>query len=319
LAITVSPNFSVSPLPRVIRIEPSSACNLSCIHCPTGTRKGSKRGIMPGPVFQRIIRELKHCKNADVAVLYHGGEPFLNKNIFSMIRLLKSTGVRFVKMVTNGMLINEGMLNELICSGLDSIEFSLDGNSPQENDRIRKGSDFGKVASIVKKLLMKKRVVSAKLPEVFIACTQIPYEKSIRGLMHINTPEYLKEEFADFRGEIGFKNTYMIKWPGFRCGKEFTLCGQPESSQSKHLNYCNHVVETTTIRYNGDVVPCCYDITGSYTIGNIMREPLEKLWNNARYRRLRKAIARRAFPGLCRQCNVVIPQLYVARKGGKLK
>ena len=123
MAITVFPDFSVTPLPRVIRIEPSSACNLHCIHCPTGARKNLKQGIMSEEVFEKIVSELKDNKNVDVVVLYHGGEPFLNKNIFRMIGTIKRMGVRFVKTVTNGMVIREDMIFPILQSGIDSIEF----------------------------------------------------------------------------------------------------------------------------------------------------------------------------------------------------
>ena len=87
MAITIFPDFSVFPLPRVVRIEPSSLCNLKCIHCPTGTKRDIKGGNMPDEVFCKIIEELKAYNGVDVVVLYHGGEPFLNKNIFGMIQL----------------------------------------------------------------------------------------------------------------------------------------------------------------------------------------------------------------------------------------
>ncbi|KKL60605.1 hypothetical protein LCGC14_2203620, partial [marine sediment metagenome] len=45
-----------------------------------------------------------------------------------------------------------------------------------------------------------------------------------------------------------------------------------------------------TIRWNGDVVPCCYDIMSEYVIGNIRENSLEEIWNNERYNNIRKGI-----------------------------
>ena len=64
-----------------MRIEPASKCNLGCVHCPTGTIE-MERGIMSLDIFQKILIENK--ENIKVIVLYHGGEPFLNKNFLTL-------------------------------------------------------------------------------------------------------------------------------------------------------------------------------------------------------------------------------------------
>ena len=45
-------------LPRVIRIEPSSQCNLLCLHCPTGVMK-MDRGRMNIDVERKILEAVK--------------------------------------------------------------------------------------------------------------------------------------------------------------------------------------------------------------------------------------------------------------------
>ena len=112
--------FTVSRLPEVVRIEPASTCNLRCIHCPTVIYRSRKRGVMTEETFGIVLRNLEKIK-LRVVVMYHGGEPFLNKHIFEWVGAIKSMGVGFVKTVTNGMLITNDMLIRLVESGLDSI------------------------------------------------------------------------------------------------------------------------------------------------------------------------------------------------------
>ncbi|KKK56639.1 hypothetical protein LCGC14_3062510 [marine sediment metagenome] len=155
----------VKGLPEVVRIEPASLCNLKCIHCPTGIiRERKYRGIMSLDTFEIITKEFQYIKPR-VVVLYHGGEPFLNKNIFHMIRQVKNLGISFVKTVTNGMLITEEMLGEIIESRIDSIEFSLDGKTADENNRIRAGSDYNKVSFLIKKLIELKHELNSPTPD----------------------------------------------------------------------------------------------------------------------------------------------------------
>lgn len=314
MAITIFPDFSVFPYPRVVRIEPSSLCNLKCIHCPIGTRRDIKRGNMSDKVFCKIIDELKTYGSVDVVVLYHGGESFLNKNIFKMIEVLKSMGIRFIKTVTNGMVIKDEMLPKIIKSRLDSIEFSLDGLSPEENNQIRKGGDYYQIISTVRKLLSMKIKFQATKPDIYIANTQIPTEAEIKNKVKVSTPKHILNYFSHFEGKIGFKNIYMIKWPGFDCLDNYKLVEGPGAKNSHPSNYCDHVIETITFRWNGDVVPCCYDITSNYVIGNIMEESLSEIWNNERYKQLRRSIHLRKYLPLCAECNVIKPELFVVKK-----
>jgi len=312
MAYTVLPDFSVHPLPRVIRVEPSSACNLRCVHCPTGIRKGAKRGVMSRAVFNKVVKEIRDNKGVDVVVLYHGGEPFLNKDIFHMIKAIKKLGIRFVKTVTNGMMVTEEMIPRILKSGIDSIEFSLDGNSPEDNDRLRRGGDYKRVASIVKLMLMQRDKFKLVKPDIYVANTQVTTKKNFKSNKDISTPRFLLDDFRDFNGKVLFKNTFMYKWPGFDNPEQYELlCPKREE---KTPGYCNHVHEVTTIRWNGDVVPCCLDIVSQYIVGNIMQHSLSEIWNSEKYRSLRKSIYDRKFYRLCSHCHEVMPQSYLVLK-----
>jgi len=69
------------PFPKVLRLEPASSCNFHCIHCPTGLNLNSSLGIMSEQTFSQIYEQIKKFRFRMI-VLYHGGEPFLNKNFF---------------------------------------------------------------------------------------------------------------------------------------------------------------------------------------------------------------------------------------------
>ena len=89
-------------------------------------------------VFERVIAEVaKHIPPIRSAVLYHGGEPLMNKRFYEMPRALKAIGIPFVKTVSNGMLFKAGTAERIVESGLDLIEFSLRRQSAGESDGIR--------------------------------------------------------------------------------------------------------------------------------------------------------------------------------------
>jgi len=305
-------NGIVKRLPGVVRIEPASVCNLKCSHCPTGVLEDRRRGVMSVATFEVVLREITALSPRAV-VLYHGGEPFINKNIFDMIRSLKSCGVGFVKTVTNGMLLNEVMLLKIIQSGLDSIEFSLDGRTPEENDEIRRGSNYQKVSSLIKQLIALKHALASKKPEIFVANCQIPTESELeQGKPEL--PTYIAQDFSQYDdNEISFKTCFAIHWPGLPIDTSKYRLSEPLNLEQT-LDYCENPIELITIRHNGDVVACCYDIASAYVLGNIKEDRIERIWNNERYRALRRSIRSRKYLPLCQNCQVVKPQRFLILK-----
>ena len=132
-------------LPKVLRIEPASSCNLACSHCPTGT-VDIARTVMSEDVFDRILEDISgSSEDIKVVVLYHGGEPLLNKDFFRMV-----TDVREIlpdahlKTVSNGMALTKKNVASILESSLDAVEFSLDAESAAQSQFIRRNSDTEK-------------------------------------------------------------------------------------------------------------------------------------------------------------------------------
>jgi radical SAM protein with 4Fe4S-binding SPASM domain len=307
--------FVVPRLPKVVRIEPAGACNLHCIHCPTGVNKPEpgERGVMSSATFARALELLKKDL-PDIVVLYHGGEPLLNKKFPEMVRQVKELGVRFVKTVSNGMLLTEPIMRGIVAAGLDAIEFSLDGESPEENNRIRVGCDFRTVVANVKRLIDVRDEMGRAVPQVFIS-NAYARDPAAPPDAQAETPRFLREAFSGRYGDqIAFKSFFMIFWPGLRAGDyERVVTPRPTGP---HVNFCDHVVNTISVRWNGDVVPCCYDISSQYVVGNINEQPLDALWNNERYIELRRRIYEGRYPPLCALCPVVRPNLFLRPKLG---
>ena len=186
----------IKPFPRVVRIEPSAACNLACSHCPTGTTKMT-RGIMSWDTFERILRSIKdNLSYVKVVVLYHGGEPFLNKNFVQMLKEIKNQNQEiFVKTVTNGMLLKDEIIEGVVKYKLDLIEFSLDAESPQQSEIIRRNSNFEAIKKNVHLLIAYKIKTNLEKPEINLSTTQFVDPKNYSKNQSPPAPQYLTEHF----------------------------------------------------------------------------------------------------------------------------
>ena len=297
--------MKIPHFPKVIRIEPASQCNLMCSHCPTGTID-MNRGIMDHQVFEKILGEIKRYKDyVKVIVLYHGGEPLLNKKMFDMIEQLKKfKSDLFIKTVSNGMALNEKNSDKILNSNLDLIEFSLDGNSAKESEEIRIGSKTDKILSNIYYLLKKRDLKKSKL-KVEITTTQFFDPKKPKKKP--TAPNWLKKVFENFN--VGFKPTFAYLWPHIDLKNKYSIFHQDNGEK----NYCDHIINTISIRANGDVVACCYDLTSKLVTGNINKNSIKNIWDGQKYLILRSQIENNTPPKICSKCSVIRPNYYILK------
>ena len=281
--------------PTRVRIEPSSVCNLRCQHCPTGVSYGKvERTVMKPALFERILAQLRQQANFTECVLYLGGEPLLNKDLPLMIRRLRAeTTVSRILFNTNGMLLREQLCRELAEAGVDQIEISIDGRTPEENNRIRRGADYAKVRDHI-------RLLARFLPaeRITIANTVV---KRPGDPDRPTTPSFLAEDFPG----LAIQSTYAMKWPGLEVEHSLLAEAPPDSKESP--GYCKKPFTELAIRANGDVVPCCFDLGSELVLGNVKEQDLLDIWHGAAYRQLRETVLRNeiaALPALCRKCPI---------------
>lgn len=244
----------------------------------------------------------------------------MNKHFFRMVAELKQIGISFIKTVSNGMLLDDRAARELLSCGIDAVEFSLDGLSPADNDTIRIGDDFQRVTDNILSFLELKRRCNKTSPKVSIASTQFIDSQFVSTLALVGSPVaetvplppiFLYETFAGYP-EVEFMPTWAMLWPATQLDN---LKFRPYTdTKQQHLTRCGHLDEVLTIRFNGDVVPCCLDLTSHYIVGNALEQGLEEAWNNRRMRDIRRAMATGNHIPPCDSCLLVNTPTFLIRK-----
>lgn len=113
----------------------TSRCNLKCKHCYNGEEYFNSRiSELPLDKCYKIIDFLKNNNYKNIYFL--GGEPLLHKDISKIIRYANDSGISTM-ITTNGLNIDENILEELTCSGLKQLYISIEGYNKSLNDAIR--------------------------------------------------------------------------------------------------------------------------------------------------------------------------------------
>lgn len=281
--------------PTRVRIEVASCCNLRCRHCPTGVSYNKvPRTLMPMELFEVLLEQLTGLDTFQDGVLYLGGEPLLNRDLPRMIRLLRQqTKVERIFFNTNGMLLTEEICQELASSGVNAIQVSIDGRSPAENDAIRKGASYERIAENIRLLRRLAPNITVTIANTQIKQPGDPDEPEI--------PNFLRQNFP----ELFIQSNYAMHWPGL--DQDASAMARACSSLLPPKHFCNKPFTELAVRANGDVVPCCYDLGSELVLGNIRENSLLKIWQGETISRLREILLADQIdqlPSLCQKCIV---------------
>lgn len=212
----------VSLLSRIY-VEPTNMCNLSCSTCIRHSWQGPK-GFMEADTFRRILDVLS-ASSPKPDIFFGGfGEPLFHPRILDMVRQAKERGAS-AELITNGILLDEAMLEGLVDAGLDFLWVSLDGATPEGYADVRLADEFGGIIENVKRLRMLKYVRARRKPELGIVF--VVMKRSLKDLPSVM-------DIADRLGASRFLMTNVL--PYSKEMKEEILYGRGMWNWKYHLN-----------------------------------------------------------------------------------
>lgn len=263
---------TVIPLstPYVIFIDPANVCNQKCSYCPTGNpdllkNTARKPTIMDWDLYESIINQCEYFPN-DIKTLrlYKDGEPLLNPNFADMIAYAKDTG-KFIQVdtTTNGLLLNQEVNKQIVHAGLDRINISVpkdyDEHYLENIEYLYRGGCFS-------------LHVFAK-----IAGDYLTEDERHRFL----------DDFGCITHDCAIEHTAPC-WPEFdvdQINLDVGVYGQPLADEPQ---VCPYIFYQMAVNADGTVSRCFLDWDYSDIMGNLRIENIVDVWNDDKFKVLRK-------------------------------
>lgn len=282
-------NTWVLGTPFHLVLETGNICNLKCPLCPTPTRENRiPKGQLTLENAKRIIDRFPLLYHINMSLW---GEPFLNSEIFEIIKYAKSKGVE-VLVQSNLNVFDREKAHNVIASGLDILQISLDGASQEPYEKYRVRGDFNRVIENIK--LIKE-----------LQKEQNNFQTTIIWKMVVNKfNEHEVEKAQKWAHDLGVKFLLVEIYTPAHLEKNWKPLKGVEESEIVHtdeVQSCYSLWQVTVVNFNGDVFPCCSEFSPQDAIGNIFKEPFSHIWNSKKIRRLRKANKKRIN---CRACHI---------------
>lgn len=113
--------------------ETTLRCNLKCRHCGSDCDKDKGIKDLPAEKVLQVFKDIaKNYDAKEVMVAVTGGEPLVREDLFEILSEVSSMGFSW-GMVTNGMLVNEGIVEKCAEAGMKTVSVSLDGIGETHN------------------------------------------------------------------------------------------------------------------------------------------------------------------------------------------
>jgi radical SAM protein with 4Fe4S-binding SPASM domain len=286
-------NQHVFGQPFYLTLESGNSCNLRCPLCATTFRESSlPKGKLTLENATKIIDRFPALLVLNLSLW---GEPFLNKQIFNIIKYARSKKIEVI-IQSNFSLshFDEQMAQSIIDSDLNVLWLSIDGASQETYEMYRRRGDYRLVIKnleLLRRLQMDQRkkyplvtwkMVVNKFNEHEVNVAKDAAERmGVEFLaVEIYTPEHLKREWKPGVNINGF---------GVR-------------THTDRHDDCYQLWQVMTVNFNGDVFPCCGEWSPQDALGNVLREPVSRIWNSAEYRKRRAN--NKSGPPACDLCHI---------------
>jgi radical SAM protein with 4Fe4S-binding SPASM domain len=249
------------------------------------------------------------------------GEPFLNKEFLSMVRMATNRGIS-VDTTTNATLLDERLSREALSSGLSRMFISMDGAKPETYEKIRVGARFDSVVSNLETLACAKKALQSPtelclwfvgtdgniqdLPHMVDMASDLEISVLYADATHdwgkVSVRDRLKAiddtyrvqscvEFAQMRAkELGVK---LIINPMLERLVKDNMKREP----------CRWAWYSFYITVEGYVMPCCLRPDPQvWHMGNLFEKGFWSIWNSPQYMEFRRNLKQGVRPEFCKGC-----------------
>ncbi len=272
--------------------ECTQRCNMRCRHCGSDCKVSSVLKDMPFEDFEKVLLGIKAKYDASkILIILSGGEPLVRDDIVDCGRRIKALGFPW-GMVSNGRMMSEEKIRQLIDAGMRTATISLDGLEEDHNwlrgvpdafshasEAIRllaarKGIGFDVVTCVNRRNYgqleaLKEYLISLGL-KAWRVFTIFPVGRAAADPeLQLTAEEYkgLMEFIVRTRAEGKIHLSYGCE--GF--------LGPYEGRVRDHLFSCQAGLSIASVRGDG-AISGCNSIRSDYDQGNIYSDDFTEVW-----------------------------------------
>jgi radical SAM protein with 4Fe4S-binding SPASM domain len=300
--------------------------------CPVRYREVTN-AYMAWNEFTRIVDQLPALAELHLQGL---GEPLLHPRFFDMVEYAVARGVA-VSVNTNLTLLTPAKAERAATCGLEAIYVSVDGATAETYERIRVDARFDRLERNMLRLLeaLARHGSATRVQVTAVAMRENLDELadlvaltarwglntlSVQHLCHDFGESTLPARYAPMRDFVAGQT--LVGLDAARVARAFDAARStakehgvalrlPRVTPVEHApgtpgrSRCDWPWRGPYVAYDGTAMPCCMVATPDRaSLGNVVREGVEAIWNGAAYEDFRARLDSEDPPEICKSCSV---------------
>ncbi|MCD4785828.1 MAG: radical SAM protein [Candidatus Eremiobacteraeota bacterium] len=302
-------------IPCAVIWEITKQCNFNCAHCVVCATAKRPDDEMTTEMAKRFTE-----KFADIGgrqIFFSGGEPLLRDDLEEIMNHAGNFGFHSFSIASNGSVLNEKRLKTLIKAGVNNMQFSLDGATPEENASIR-GAGIGAFEKILRAIRLTRDAGISVTVGTFFNPRNID---SIPDMVELCRRE--KVPMLRFSGFIPLGrgrcqeviDGMKFSWEQIERFLKFICSYDPYQTGVQigfdhafgpfmERNVCTAGKQIFYLSSNGDIYPCPSFLHPDFKCGNAFENSLEDLKDILESKKMKSCQVRAdEITGECAQCE----------------
>lgn len=290
-------------LPYSISIEPTTACNLRCLQCPSGLRSFRRpTGNLDKNFYKKIIDEL--AEHLLYLTLYFQGEPYIHPDFFEMVAYASQKNI-YTATSTNAHFLNTSNAQKTLDSGLNRLIISIDGTTQETYEQYRIGGSLQKVIQGTETLLNLRSKGNYRNPYVIFQFLVVkPNEHQIEDIKQLARKLGVDKVALKTAQIYDFENGSPLIPTQNKFSRYILQTNGKYALKNPLLNQCWRMWQGCVITWDGRVVPCCFDKDAHHVLGNLQINSMKTIWQSETYQNFRKKLLQaRKEIDICQNCT----------------
>jgi radical SAM protein with 4Fe4S-binding SPASM domain len=297
--------------PFELHLELTNLCNANCVFCPYQFQERPKE-FMSDEVFFKAVSDFVAIQGGSVSLTPIVGDPLIDPKFLERVRYLRSQpAVDRIFVTTNAILLDKFGFEEILTSGITTINISTSGFDKESYQRIYRSSSYERMKKNVTRLVEENARLGSPVNVAIGLRTDRPLETVMKDadfqpILKHNPPIDFTWSFTSAGGRISLE---MLP-PGMKLRKA------PAKSEP-----CTSLYNGPIVLPDGQVLACscvaAMDAIADLRIGNIREESLLEIYCGKVMKELREQFRPGgALNATCAKCEMYRDlELYRTREG----
>lgn len=272
--------------PITVTWEITAACNIACVHCLSSSGQRRPRELTKEQSLA-LVDELAEMQVFQIH--FGGGEPFMYYGIWDVLERCSQRGL-VMCVSTNGTLITAERARRLTEFQPLYFQVSLDGGTPQTNDRIRGAGVFQRAMRGLELLAAEQHSLTvnsvltrysfAELDRLYEIAASFGAKLRVTRLRPSGRGRDVWDDLHPTREQYHEFTLWLQEHPDVLTADSFFHLNA-FGNKLAGLDICGAATATCCICPEGEVYPCAFFQAPEFEAGNLHEHSFKDIWRDS--------------------------------------